>query len=60
VEHEATGALKIPGIPIKLSKSPGRVERPAPNLSQHTVEVLKGLLEMNETEIEELKQDEVI
>ena len=60
VEHEATGAIKIPGIPIKLSKSPGRVERPAPNLSQHTVEVLKGLLEMNETEIEELKQDEVI
>ena len=60
VEHETTGALKIPGIPIKLSKSPGRIEHPAPNLSQHTMEVLKELLDIDETEIETLKQDKVI
>ena len=60
VEHETTGTLKIPGIPVKLSESPGRIEHPAPNLGQHTMEVLNELLDMDETEIETLKQNNVI
>jgi crotonobetainyl-CoA:carnitine CoA-transferase CaiB-like acyl-CoA transferase len=34
------GKVKVPGIPVQLSKTPGKVERLAPELGQHTEEVL--------------------
>lgn len=40
VEHPTIGNMYIQGCPIKFSKTPGSVERPAPLLSQHTQEVL--------------------
>ena len=36
------GQLRVPGLPIKLSETPGEV-RPAPELGQHTEEVLEEL-----------------
>ena len=38
------GKYKVPGIPVKLSKTPGRVTTPAPELGQHTEEVLMDIL----------------
>lgn len=35
--------VKVPGIVPKLSETPGQVTRPAPELGQHTAEVLEGL-----------------
>ena len=29
------------GVPVKLSRTPGEVERPAPALGEHTEEVLR-------------------
>ena len=37
------GMVKVPGIPVQLSKTPGKVERLAPELGQHTEEVLMEL-----------------
>ena len=34
------GALKNIGIPVKLSETPGRIRRRAPDLGEHTREVL--------------------
>ena len=31
------------GIPVKLSRTPGKVQRPAPTLGQHSIEVLREL-----------------
>lgn len=45
VEHPVAGKLKMPGIPIKLSATPGNILRPAPMLGEHTEEVLKALLD---------------
>ena len=40
VDHPVLGRVKEVGIPIKMSKSPGRVRHPAPELGQHTEELL--------------------
>lgn len=39
--HPVAGAVKMAGVPIKLSETPGAVEKPAPMLGEHTDEVLK-------------------
>lgn len=59
LEDPALGTLKIPGIPIKLEKSPARIERSAPDLGEHTSEVLQSL-GYSTSEIEILKADNII
>lgn len=60
VEHGATGTVQVPGIPIKLSETPGQIDAPAPNLGEHTSEVLTGLLKLTAEEVNQLKQDGVL
>ena len=57
VEHDTTGTVQIPGIPIKLSETPGQIDAPAPNLGEHTSEILTGLLGLGAEEVNQLKQD---
>jgi crotonobetainyl-CoA:carnitine CoA-transferase CaiB-like acyl-CoA transferase len=40
LEHPRAGRTRALGLPIKLSRTPGRVTRPAPTFGQHTREVL--------------------
>ena len=42
-DHPVAGRTSNIGIPIKLSETPGRFQRPAPTLGQHTNEVLGEL-----------------
>ena len=44
VEHPVAGRLKMAGVPVKMSATPGAVERPAPLLGQHTAELLQEIL----------------
>ena len=39
VDHPKTGPIKYPGVPYKFSETPCRIERPAPTLGQHNVEI---------------------
>jgi len=41
LEHPDAGATKALGCPVHLSRTPTRVERPAPRLGEHTREVLR-------------------
>ena len=59
-EHPVAGKVKLVGIPVKLSETPGSVREPAPLLGQHTDEVLQTYLRMNQAEIAELRQADVI
>lgn len=43
IEHPTEGAIKMPGIPVKFSETPGSIRRHAPNLGEHTEEVLREL-----------------
>lgn len=40
VEHPVAGPVWMAGTPLKLSRTPGKIERPAPMLGEHTLEVL--------------------
>ena len=41
VDHPVAGKTSLPGIPIKLSATPGTIREPAPLLGEHTAEVLQ-------------------
>jgi crotonobetainyl-CoA:carnitine CoA-transferase CaiB-like acyl-CoA transferase len=41
--HPGAGPIKALGIPVKLSETPGAVDRAAPLLGQHTAEILEEL-----------------
>jgi len=41
--HPGAGPIKALGIPVKLSDTPGAVDRPAPQLGQHTADILTEL-----------------
>ncbi|MED4582524.1 CoA transferase [Brevibacillus choshinensis] len=40
-EHPIAGRVMMPGIPIKLSKTPGSIDAPAPALGEHTSLILE-------------------
>ena len=35
--------IKMTGFPVKLSKTPAKIFRPAPELGEHTIEILKNI-----------------
>ena len=40
IDDPIHGRVKVPGIPVQLSETPGKVEKLAPELGQNTEEVL--------------------
>ncbi len=55
VEHPTAGRVKLVGIPVKFSETPGEISLPPPLLGQHTEEVLGGLLGLSAQDIEDLR-----
>ena len=48
LEHPVAGAIRVLGVPVKLSGSAGAVHTPPPSLGQHTDHVLQDLLGLDE------------
>lgn len=42
-EHEAVGKIKLVGIPVKLSGTPGTLRTPPPTVGQHNEQILHSL-----------------
>ncbi len=53
--HPVAGELTMPGIPIKLSETPGAMRAAAPTLGQHTESLLAELLGYTPEQIAELR-----
>ena len=60
VSHDITGSVEVPGVPIKLSKTPGQVTTPAPALGEHTAKILTGLLGKSPETVDKLEQEGVV
>jgi crotonobetainyl-CoA:carnitine CoA-transferase CaiB-like acyl-CoA transferase len=59
LQHPVAGATKALGLPIKLSRTPGGVRRPAPTYGQHTRDVLRSH-GFDDPEIDALARDGAI
>ena len=60
VDDPVYGKVAIPGIPFKMSKTPGQIKGPAPRLGQHNQEVYGKYLELTPAELDALKKEGVI
>jgi crotonobetainyl-CoA:carnitine CoA-transferase CaiB-like acyl-CoA transferase len=58
-EHPEAGRHIMPGISWRMSRTPGRIERPAPCFGEHNRYVFSELLGMSDEEIEQLAQEGV-
>jgi crotonobetainyl-CoA:carnitine CoA-transferase CaiB-like acyl-CoA transferase len=59
-DHPVLGKTKFVGIPFKLTKTPASIRTPAPDLGEHTTEVLSEVLGIKNTEISRFKKEEII
>jgi crotonobetainyl-CoA:carnitine CoA-transferase CaiB-like acyl-CoA transferase len=60
VEHPALGALPLPGIPIKLSKTPGSIRKAPPMVGEDNDDIYGRLLGLTDSEITKLRADGAI
>lgn len=58
-EHPHLGPVKMVGLPVKLSRTPGQIQSPAPEVGQHTEEILLEL-GLDWQDISSLKDEGVI
>jgi crotonobetainyl-CoA:carnitine CoA-transferase CaiB-like acyl-CoA transferase len=55
--HPTIGTLRLTGVPIKYSETPGEVRLPPPLLGQHTDEILSSVLGYTPERIAALRRD---
>jgi len=60
VEHPEVGKVPLIGIPIKLSKTPGKIRTTAPTLGEHNEEIYCGWLGYTHQELTQLKEEGVL
>ena len=58
--HPTIGPMRLAGIPVRYTATPGSVRRPPPLLGEHTDAVLAEVLGYGPQEIEELRRQEAI
>ena len=59
MEDAVAGEMFVPGVTVKMSKTPGRVG-PVPTPGQHTDEILSSVLGYDKATIEELRKSRVV
>ena len=59
INHHGDDEIKVMGIPIKLSNTPGSVNSAPPTLGQHTDEILKEV-GYNTSQIVTLRQQKIV
>jgi crotonobetainyl-CoA:carnitine CoA-transferase CaiB-like acyl-CoA transferase len=59
-EHATLGAIRLLGLPIKLSQTPGSIRTAPPTLGQHTDAVLQKDLGLSAAEISALREGAAI
>jgi crotonobetainyl-CoA:carnitine CoA-transferase CaiB-like acyl-CoA transferase len=59
-DYPGLGNLPLPGLPIKLSLTPGSIRSRAPKIGEHNKEIYCGLLGFARKELNELRKKDVI
>ncbi len=58
-DHPARGAMRLVGQPIGLSRTPARIDRPAPDAGEHTADIL-GMIGLSAAEVAALKAEGIV
>lgn len=59
-QHPRVGTVRALGIPVKFQGTPGAIQRSAPLLGQHTVEILREFIGCDESEVNRLVEQQVV
>ncbi len=60
IEHPTAQKIKLIGVPVKYSETPGSVRLPPPLLGQHNKQILSEILGYSDDDIEYFRTQEVI
>lgn len=60
VQHPTAGTVRMAGLPIKFSNTPASIRLAPPLLGQHTPEILRSWLKLDDRAIDDLKSKGVI
>ncbi len=60
MEYPGIGRIPLPGVPIKMSGTPGAIDMPAPEVGEHNQEVYSRLLGFTAGQLAQLKAEGVI
>ena len=60
VEQVISGKVKVPGSLFKLSRTPGKIDYPAPFLGQHNQDVLTDMLGYSEEQVARLGDEGIL
>jgi crotonobetainyl-CoA:carnitine CoA-transferase CaiB-like acyl-CoA transferase len=60
VDHPQHGPTDMVGVPVALSETPGSIRRVAPELGEHTEEILTEVLGWDWDKVGELREKKVI
>ena len=60
MDYPGLGNLPLPGLPIKLSFTPGSIRSRAPKVGEHNKEVYKGLLGFSPKQLKRLKTEGIL
>lgn len=60
MEYPGIGKVPLPGVPIKMSGTPGAIDMPAPEVGEHNQEVYSRLLGFTAGQLAQLKAEGVI
>lgn len=55
IDHPRAGKVRVVGVPVRLSATPGSIREPAPAPGEHTAAVLRDLLGLGAEEIAALR-----
>ncbi len=60
LEHPGLGTVPVPGVVVKLSETPGKIEHRGPTIGEHNEEVYCGLLGLTSEQLGSLRAEDVI
>lgn len=58
--HTHAGMVRLPGIPVKLSSSPGSIRQGSPSVGEHNDHVYGDILGLSSDEVANLRQERII
>jgi len=60
IDHPTIGKLPMHGLTVKFRGTPGKIVRPAPSIGQHTDEILRDWLGLDDATVQELHAEGVV